>query len=164
MRRMSGAGYKVHGVMFLVLAVGAWLLGAAVVMSRSLPWGIFNLALIIAGLGAVIYFYCAKCTARKVCSHMLPGYLTRYFPRRKIEPYSRTDTAVMASSFLVLTVFPFYWLVRNVPALLVYGALLAIAVVDLRAKVCGDCRNVFCVLKKHPTNGSPRTFPDARTS
>ena len=139
-----------HGVTFLVLAMGAWLLGAAVVMSRSLAWGIFDLALIVAGLVTVIYFYCAKCTARKVCSHILPGYLTRWFPRRKIEPYSRTDTAMMASAFLALTLFPLYWLIPSVPALLVYAALLAVAVVDLRARVCGDCKNIFCVLKKHP--------------
>jgi hypothetical protein len=155
MRRMKNATYKAHGVMFLILATGAWLLGMAVVMSRSLPWGVFNLALIAASFAAVIYFYCAKCTARKVCSHILPGYLTRYFPARKTEPYSTADTVVMAAAFLAMTVFPLSWLVRNIPALLVYGALLAIAVVELRAKVCGDCKNVFCVLKKRPASPRP---------
>ena len=80
MRNMKNVNYKVHGVMFLVLAVGAWLLGMAVVMSRSALRGSINLAL------------------------------------------------------------------------LVYGGLLAIAVVELRAKVCGDCKNIFCVLKKPPAD------------
>jgi hypothetical protein len=149
---MNDASYKAHGVMFLALATGAWLLGAAVVMSRSALWGSINLALIVAGFAAVIYFYCAKCTARKVCSHILPGYLTRYFPRRKIEPYSTADIIIMAAAFLAMTVFPLYWLVRSVPALLVYGGLLVVAVVELRAKVCGDCKNIFCVLKKPPAH------------
>lgn len=149
---MNSVNYKAHGVLFLVLAVGAWLLGAAVAMSYSALWGSINLALIIASFAAVIYFYCAKCTARKVCSHIFPGYLTRYFPRRRIEPYSTADTVIMAAAFLAMTVFPLYWLVRSVPALLVYGGLLVVAVVELRAKVCGDCRNVFCVLKKTPAH------------
>ena len=149
---MNSVNYKVHGVLFLVLAVGAWLLGAAVAMSRSALWGSINLALIVAGFAAVIYFYCAKCTARKACSHILPGYLTRYFPRRKIEPYSTMDTIIMAASFLTMTVFPLYWLIRSVPALLVYGGLLAVAVIELRVKVCGDCKNIFCVLKNNPAN------------
>jgi len=78
MRNMNDASYKAHGLMFLSLATGAWLLGMAVVMSRSALRGSINLAL------------------------------------------------------------------------LVYGGLLAIAVVELRAKVCGDCKNIFCVLKKRP--------------
>ncbi|MCX5753063.1 MAG: hypothetical protein NTW97_05385 [Candidatus Krumholzibacteria bacterium] len=146
--------YKVHGVTFLILATGAWLLGMAVVMSSSLPWGIIDLALIVMSFAAVIYFYCAKCTARKVCSHVLPGYLTRYFPARRIEPYSRTDVVIMAAAFLSMTAFPLYWLARSISMLLVYAGLLAIAVVELRAKVCGDCRNIHCVLKKNPRCGT----------
>lgn len=137
--------------MFLALAVGAWLLGAAVVMPRSALWGWIDIALIVAAFAVVIYFYCAKCTARKVCSHVLPGYLTRFFPRRTIGPYSRTDVFAMAAAFIVTTIFPLYWLAGNLPLLLVYCAILVVAVVDLRARVCGDCKNVFCVLKKHPS-------------
>jgi hypothetical protein len=147
---MSLSNHRAHGVLFLVLAVGAWLFGAAVVMSRSALGGSINLALIVAAFAAVIYFYCAKCTARKVCSHVLPGYLTRFFPKREIGPYSRSDVFVMAAAFIVTTLFPLYWLAGNVPLLLGYCAILVVAVVDLRARVCGDCRNVFCVLKKHP--------------
>jgi hypothetical protein len=83
---MTDASDKVHGMMFLVPAAGARLLGMAVVMSHSLLWGCINLALIVASFAAVIYFYCAKCTA---------------------------------------------------------------------GKVCGDCRNVFCVLKKRPASPRP---------
>jgi hypothetical protein len=149
MRTMKNASYKAHGVLFLVLAVGAWLLGAAVVMPRSALWGWINLALIAAAFAVVVYFYCAKCTARKVCSHVLPGYLTRFFPKREIGPYSRTDVFAMAAAFIVTTLFPLYWLAGNIPLLLVYCGILVVAVVDLRAKVCGECKNVFCVLKSH---------------
>jgi hypothetical protein len=145
---MNNAIYKVHGVMFLVLATGAWLFGMVIAMSHSILWGSLNLALIVVSLAAVIYSYCAKCTARKVCSHVLPGYLTRYFPARKTEPYSTADTVIMATAFLAMTGFPLYWLVKSIPALLVYSGLLIIAVVELRANVCGDCKNVYCVLKK----------------
>lgn len=149
---MNDASYKAHGVMFLALAVGAWLLGAVVVMSRSALWGWINLALIVAAFAIVVYFYCAKCTARKVCSHIFPGYLTRFFPRRGIGPYSRTDVFAMAAAFIVTTLFPLYWLAGNIPLLLVYCGILVVAVVELRAKVCGDCKNVFCVLKKNPAH------------
>jgi hypothetical protein len=152
MRTMNNVNYKAHGVMFLVLAVGAWLLGAAVVMQISALWGCVDLALIVAAFAVVVYFYCAKCTARKVCSHVLPGYLTRIFPRREIGPYSRTDVFAMAAAFIVTTLFPLYWLAGSLPPLLVYCGILVIAVVDLRAKVCGDCKNIFCVLKKKPAN------------
>jgi hypothetical protein len=40
MRDMNNANHKAHGVMFLVLAAGAWLLGMAVVMSHSFFRGI----------------------------------------------------------------------------------------------------------------------------
>jgi hypothetical protein len=149
---MSDATYKVHGVMFLVLATGAWLLGAVVVMARSTLWGSLDLALIVVGFVAVIWAYCTKCPVRKDCSHVLPGYLTRYFPHRITGPYLRSDVAVMAAAFLAMTIFPLFWLVKNVPMLLAYVALLVIAIVDLRVKVCGQCRNVFCVLRKSPAN------------
>ena len=150
---MGNATYRVHGVMFLVLATSAWLFGMVIVLSHSLLWGSLDLALIVASFSAVIYFYCAKCTARKVCSHILPGYLTRFFPARKTEPYSTADTVIMATAFLAMTGFPLYWLVGSIPVLLVYGGLLAVAVVELRARVCGDCKNIYCVLKKNPANG-----------
>jgi hypothetical protein len=62
------------------------------------------------------------------------------------------------------TLFPLHWLAGNVPLLLVYCGILVIAVVDLRAKVCGDCKNVFCVLKKRPVTERRRTPSDARAS
>ncbi len=147
---MNNTNHRAHGVLFLILAVGAWILGMAAVMGRSARWGIAGFALIVAAFAVVVYFYCAKCTVRKVCSHVLPGYLTRIFPRREIGPYSRTDVFAMAAAFIVTTLFPLYWLAGNIPLLLVYCVILTVAVVDLRAKVCGDCKNVFCVLKKHP--------------
>jgi hypothetical protein len=62
---MSKATYKVHGAMFLILATGAWLLGMTVVMSRFLPWGSLNPALLLyAGLLAVAVVELRVCVCR----------------------------------------------------------------------------------------------------
>ncbi len=153
---MRITAFKAYGVIFLVLALAAWLLGAGVTMRASRAWGIANVAAILVGFVTVVWSYCAKCPVRKDCSHVLPGFLTRFFPRRTTGPYSRADVAAMAVAFILMTVFPLYWLVRNLPLLVLYVALLAAAVVELRAKVCGDCRNVFCVLRKNPAGNVPR--------
>jgi hypothetical protein len=61
----------------------------------------------------------------------------------------------MAAAFLAMTVFPLYRLVRSIPMLLVYAGLLVVAVAELRAKVCGSCENIHCVLKKSPATPGP---------
>jgi len=141
--------HKIHGVAFLVLATAAWLFGMKTTISFSLFWGMLDLLVIVASFAAVIFFYCAKCPARKACSHVVPGYLTGFFPKRRTEPYSVADITVMALAFIIMTAFPLYWLAKDLRTLLIYVIVLSVAVIELRLNVCKDCRNIYCVLKSH---------------
>lgn len=134
---------RVHGILSLVL-VGVAVAVAAVVLFRQSPgWGVGYLALSAVGGGGMIYAFCAKCPCRVRCGHVLPGLITRLFPRQP-GPYARWEIAVVVVSGVVLMGLPLFWLWRVPAALAAFVLLSGVGIWDILTFVCKACNNTYC--------------------
>lgn len=138
---------RFHGVMSVTLVGIA--IGIALVMLAQIGWGwaAGYVALCGAGMGAILYAYCAKCPCKQCCAHVLPGKLAGRFPRQP-GPYSTTEQATVVVVLLLILGLPQLWLWRNVAAGLVFWGLTAIAVTQILAFICGSCPNSHCPVGK----------------
>ena len=136
-----------HGVFSLLVFLLAIVI-ALISLSNQSFW-LALLYLVIVGLCScgILYAYCAKCSVRlDNCSHLIPGSLTRYFPIRKQGPYTFLDYAGTILCLLVLVLFPQYWLLTDLVALLLFWVLAVIATAEILVYVCRQCENVRCLL------------------
>ena len=107
--------HRIHGVISLVLAVCAFVIGLASVLAESLVTGAFYAARMLCGPVLIIASFCTKCPCREEgCGHILPGMLARYLPRRE-GPYSLWDLLGMGAPLAGLILFPQPWLWRRKP-------------------------------------------------
>lgn len=136
--------HRIHGVISLVLAVCAFVIGLASVLAESLVTGAFYAALMLSGPVLIIASFCTKCPCREEgCGHILPGMLARYLPRRE-GPYSLRDLLGMGAPLAGLILFPQPWLWRRKPLWAAFWALFAVALAEIRLCVCTACRNENC--------------------
>ena len=121
---------KLHGLSSIVLFYAAMILALVEVSRQTMPAGVIFLALILAATFGIVYSYCAKCCCKHRCSHVVLGKLTRFVPDRKIERYTWQDYTALILSFLVVLVYPQFWIWENI--WLACGFLAACAVCCLR--------------------------------
>jgi hypothetical protein len=136
-----------HGVFSLLLFILA-VAGALITLWRQSPWlGLLYLA--ITGLSAygILFAYCCKCGVRfDNCSHVFPGRLTLLLPQRKQGPYTFGDIIATGLFLVVILVFPQYWLLQNMTAMILFWLLAIIALVDILLFVCRQCENRGCLI------------------
>jgi hypothetical protein len=155
-----------HGIFSMLLFVLAIVI-ALISLSNQSFW-LALLYLVIIGLCScgILYAYCAKCVVRlNNCSHVVPGSLTRYFPMRKQDPYTFLDYAGTILSLLVLILFPQYWLLKDLVALLLFWGLAIIATAQILFFVCRQCENEQCLMcpERQRTEDGGRKSEDGKT-
>lgn len=138
---------RFHGILSLVLITIAVLIALIAVFVVSTAVGLVYLALVVLATLAVVYVYCAKCTARDHhCGHVLPGRLTRRLPARREGPYSGWEILATVLGLAVIFLFPQYWLWGNKALFAVFWLLTASALLEILFLVCRDCRNTNCIV------------------
>jgi hypothetical protein len=138
---------RVHGLLSLGLT-GIGIAIAAVVAFAQAAWlGLGYLALCGVAAVGILYAYCARCTCRAHCAHVIPGKLAGRFRRQKTGPYTPLEIAVVAAALLLLVGLPLTWLWRYPWLLVIFGALMAIAFFEIRLTVCRGCENVLCPMR-----------------
>lgn len=136
-----------HGVFSLLIFVGAVAIALTTLWTRSFWLGLFYLA--ITGLSScgILFAYCGKCCVRlDNCSHVFPGMLTRVLPQRKQGPYSFRDITATGLFLVVIVVFPQYWLLQNITAMILFWLLVIFALVEILVFVCRQCENRGCLI------------------
>lgn len=137
------------------------LVGIAVVIAASTlaqiawKWAVGYVLLGVAGMGAIIYAYCAKCPCKASCAHVLPGRVAERFPR-KSGPYSVAEQAVVVVVLLLILGLPQLWLWRSATAGITFWVLNAIAVIQILVFVCHACPNTYCPVGQMRTPGAQR--------
>jgi hypothetical protein len=137
---------QTHGILSLLIMVAAVLTGTfAITQSSSVIWAaLYLVGTLLSGL-VIIYSFCTKCPCRNTsCGHVIPGKLTRLFPRRHGGRYAYSDMAGVTVPLVFLIVFPQYWLLSNPPLFILFAALCLIAAADIQFFVCKGCTNHFC--------------------
>ena len=132
-----------HGVFSLLLFILA-VAAALITLWRQSPWlGLLYLA--ITGLSAygILFAYCCKCSVRfDNCSHVFPGRLTRFLPQREQGPYSFGDITGTTLFLGVIILFPQYWLLQNMPAMILFWLLAIVALAEiLSIRLFRQCEN-----------------------
>ena len=138
---------KFHGVFSLLLFTLAIVVALVGLWDRSSLLALLYLIIVGAAAYVILYAFCAKCVVRlNNCSHVFPGRLTRHLPPRKQLPYTFLDYTVTSLCLTVIVLFPQYWLMANMGTLLLFWALVIIAVVEILVFVCPQCKNEQCLM------------------
>ena len=139
--------HRGYGIFSILILIGAWLAALIVIIVRAPVWGIvYALVLILSG-AAVLYFYCARCPAKKVCPYVIPCKVAALMPGRMVSSYSVWETGAFILGTGVPIVFPVALLWPHRLELSMYILLILLAAIGIRFKVCPDCKNVYCFMK-----------------
>lgn len=140
-------GARFHGVVSIGL-IGVAIVIAAVVMFRA-SWElglVYVAGCAVAPLG-IVYAYCAKCSCRSKCAHVVFGKLAEAFTDRQPGSYTKAEIAVVVLALLWLLGLPQVWLWRSAGPFAAFWVLNIVAVVQIRLAVCPACDNVYCPLR-----------------
>jgi len=124
----------------------AVLIAAVVMFKTSWVLGVVYLAICVAGSGAILFAYCAKCPCKAHCAHIFPGKAAMAFDRQP-GPYTAAELAAPVVTLLLLLGLPQFWLWRNMGLFITFWVLSAIAFFQIRTVVCRACDNSHCPLK-----------------
>ena len=137
---------RIYGLTSLGLGGVAALLAAAALFSLSWLASAIYLAGCLLAMAGVVYAFCARCPCRATCPHVILGKLALAFTDRQPGPYSRGELAVVVLGLLWIVGLPHAWLWRWPLLLAAFWALNAVAVLQIRARVCPACDNAHCPL------------------
>lgn len=141
---------KFHGVFSLILFFIALAIGIYSIAISNFAYGLSYLAIIVLGFVAIAGIFCSKCTCAPYnCSHVLIGYLTLLFPKRKSSVYSILDYLITIIFVALILAIPQYWLWFNKALFAAFWILLAIAGIEIYLFVCKACGNKLCAMCKN---------------
>ncbi|MCP3926543.1 MAG: hypothetical protein GY714_28620 [Desulfobacterales bacterium] len=142
-RKVSGI---LSNVIFLV-AVAYSIISIRDYYSRSLS--IYYLIGSVFSVNLIIYFYCGKCSCRDSdCAHVIPGYLTRFLPKREDGPYSIFDYTITVFSLIFMIGMPNYIFWGNYEQLGIFNGLIFLTFLIIYKFVCLGCENKRCTLTR----------------
>lgn len=137
--------YNIHGIISYALISVATFSALIYLFSISLIHGLIYLILFLTGSGLIMGRYCTKCPCRETnCGHVLPGKLTKYFPKRPKTEYNSADHFTLILAILMLFAYPQYFLFQNIYAFVVFWCMSIIALLEINFLVCTKCENTKC--------------------
>lgn len=149
---------QVHGILTLLILAAAVVTATYAIFQSSVVWAILYIIGILLSCLVVVYSFCTKCPCRNTdCGHVIPGKLTRFFPRREEGPYTFGDRTGVVVPIVFMIVFPQYWLLSHPGYLYLFVALCLIAAADIQFFVCKGCTNTFCPFFQE---GCDKKLPD----
>lgn len=111
----------------------------------------------IAGLGAVLYFFCTHCPHYRKPGRFLRCLffwgLPKFFVPRNT-PLTRLEKLAVVVALVVMLIFPLAWLAEEPGLLLVYLLSLAVFLATVRRHECRRCTFADC-----PANAAPASAP-----
>lgn len=137
---------KFWGVLVLVLLGIAVLIATIVIFKNTVILGFIYLGISFLGAAALIYFFCAKCSRKKNCPHVLPGKAALLFDR-KIVPYTKVEITVVIISIFLIVGIPQFWLRFHLIPIIAFWLLIISSLVLIPLLLCPRCNNKFCPLK-----------------
>jgi hypothetical protein len=144
-----GMARTVHGIMSIVLVVGAVGIGAAAIMPSSMHGALGYLAISALSAVTMVASFCTRCPHRGgTCPHVVPGRLAALLPAREPGPYNLLDSAGVAVPGFIILLAPQYWLISSFSLFLVFWTLALVGFAEIRTFVCGGCENGNCPMRK----------------
>lgn len=136
-----------HGLVSLFLFLMAIAIAIGAVFVKSPLFGTGYLVIVLLCFLNILASYCAKCPCRLTeCSHVIPGKLAAFLPKRKEGPYSPFDIVATIISFSAIILIPQLWLFHNIPSLVLFWLFVIIGGFEAVFLTCPDCENKYCFL------------------
>jgi hypothetical protein len=140
---------NIHGLISISLFFMAVSVAMGAVIPKSIILSLIYLLIVILCFVNIVISYCSKCTCKeKECSHLFPGLLAKYFPNKKINKYSYLDIFVTLISLSAILIIPHFWLIYNIPSLILFWIFIVTSFLEKILFVCHECSNVNCILAK----------------
>jgi len=137
---------NVHGIISILLAFSAVSIGMLSIALSSVLIAFIYLLLIVTVVLIVARNYCAKCTSRENCNHIIFGKISVFLTEPNKDTYNIADSICVAVPMAVVFLFPQFWLIENIPLFIVFWLLMSIAGVEVYCYVCNRCLNKKCSL------------------
>lgn len=126
------------------------LIGAYSIFQSNIMIGFVYTLLFVSGSFLMVYSYCAKCiSCAKKCAHPQFGYLRKFLPKRKIEPYKAYDYLGVVLFILISVAFPQSWLWGNKLLFVLYWIISILMAVGIGTQLCSKCENKLCKMNKN---------------
>lgn len=136
---------QTNGMIAFLLLSAAVLTAAYAILQTSVLWTLLYIVGILLSVLVIVYSFCTKCPSRtKDCSHVILGFLSRFFPHRAEGPYTLGDKAGVVVPVVFMIVFPQYWLLSQPAYFVVFAAFCLGAATVIQFFVCKGCRNCYC--------------------
>ena len=135
---------RFYGVAGICLLYGALAIGVVATARHSWTYAAVGIAISALWVVPVAWFYCAKCCCRLDCGHVLLGLITRILPRRKAGAYTLVDGLFTLLPILAAVGYPQFWLAKEIPLLIAFWGLVAVAGAGVPFFVCSECTNAAC--------------------
>jgi hypothetical protein len=124
-----------------------WIAIAAVIAARTAdPLDTAYLVICVASPWVIITAFCARCTCKAECAHVLPGRIAQLM-ERKPGPYRPAELLATGLALLSLIGFPLLWLWHYPASLVAFCLLNAVAFFQIRLVACRTCENADCPLQ-----------------
>ena len=139
---------KFYGIVSLLFIACAAITGLLAIASASADWAIVYLLILMMCPSGVLLSFCTKCRCSDDCSHVFPGFILKYLPKRKQTEngYSIIDIATTALCIALIIIFPQIWLISNVLMLVLFWVLAITGFIMIQLRVCPSCSNTICPL------------------
>lgn len=136
---------QTYGLISLLLILAAVFTATYAIYQYSFLWTLLYVVGILLSSLVIVYSFCAKCPSRhKDCSHVIPGKIVRFFPRREEGSYTVTDKAGVVVPLVFLIVYPQYWLLSQPAYFVLFASLCLGAAAMIQFFVCKGCTNCYC--------------------
>jgi hypothetical protein len=134
------------------------LITAAVAIYPRSALGLVSYGIVLlAGITAVLYFFCTHCPQYQKPGRFLRCIffwgLPKFFEPRK-DPLTRLEKLAAAAAMIVVFLFPLAWLAEEPGLLIVYLLSLAVFLATVRRNECRRCAFSEC-----PVNAAPNVKP-----
>ncbi len=140
---------KTYGIVSIIV------IGSAIVLAMIVGWvvstiqGIIYTALVLVGLTIIVTQFCVKCSIKENCMHGIIGPLTKVFPDKREEPYSKWNQILTFLSIIIILFYPIIFLINYQLILVLFWILIITGIIMIVTKVCKSCGNKKCPMCKN---------------
>jgi len=145
---------RFHGIVSISLVAISILIAIVTVFQAAPALGLVYLTGCVVAPFGIVYAFCARCSCRAHCAHVVFGKLAVALTHHQPGPYTPAQIAAVGLALLWLLGLPQLWLWQTPLWLALFWLLNAMAVAQIRLAVCPACDNAFCPLRAARQEGT----------
>jgi len=144
---------NIHGIISMLLIFDATVVALISIGKQSLLMAAIYFLLFLAFLVIVSILYCSKCACRDNCNHLIMGWISQMFSKKKYGNYTTKEIILgVVLPICPILIIPQFYLYHNIFYMVLYWMLFGLAAVEINLFVCRGCKNTKCLMCKPKNN------------